>query len=268
MKDGDLLIGIMASFSPRLFTARELIELARPFPVTSVSVRTSLSRLKKKGVIALQRTDERKSAYGFTAKGSTITSNVAASFARPDWKGWDGMFWGIAFSLPAAAKNDRYRLTKKLSLFRFAPLYPGFWIRPCREREKMDEKLRSVFSHSRCTAVRFRPWRPLSRGTIGTMWNIQAVFAALNAGVTLARAARRRITSMAPAMAFVERYVIGEQLIAALFRDPLLPRAFLPAGWPADTLRGLFKKFDAAAYRLSRPFWKTILVQGGTSEHH
>ena len=267
VKDGDLIIGIMASFAPRRFGAGELAALARPCGVTAASVRTSLSRLTARGVIIRDK-DGGKSVYGFSAKGLTITGNVAAGFHRPDWTGWDGTYWGIAFSLPAAAKSERYRLTKKLSLFRFAPLYPGYWIRPCREREKMEKKLENVFSNPHCTAVRFHPWRPLDNDKIEAMWSLNAVATSLRAADRTAEAALQRLKNTPPERAFAQRYATGGKIVSALFRDPLLPPAFLPRGWPADRLRGLFTKFDAAALRLSRPFWESVLGKGGDDDHH
>jgi phenylacetic acid degradation operon negative regulatory protein len=258
MKDGDLVVGIMASFSPRAFAVQELIALTRPFGVTGASLRTNLSRLKKKGVIEARRR-EGKSVYVFTAKGAAITANVALSFSEPQWRGWDKSFWGVLVRLPAADKNGRYRITKKLSLYRFAPLYPGFWIRPYRESERLDKRLESLFSDPRCRAVRFHPLRPFTPAEAAVLWDLADAVAAMAEAMGRARRVLEHIAGSAPEQAFVERYRTGEVMVAALFRDPLLPAVFLPAGWPAGELRRLFKQFDDALEEHSRPFWENIL---------
>jgi phenylacetic acid degradation operon negative regulatory protein len=258
MKDGDLLIGIMASLGRREYTVAELAALVRPFAVTAASLRTNLSRLQSTGVLVSRR-EGGKTAYAFASKGRTIIGNVAAGFGTPDWSGWDGSFWGMLWSLPAADKNGRYRIAKKLSLYRFAPLFPGCWIRPYREREGLEEKLDWIFSHPRCRPVRFHPVRPFTRADAATLWDIAGAAAAMREAIGLADAARANARGYSPEQAFVEKLVTGERMVAALFRDPLLPAAFLPADWPAPVLRRRFAAFDAAMTRLSRPFWENIV---------
>ncbi len=258
MNCGELVVGIMASFSPRPFSARELIELTRPFGVTPVSLRTSLSRLKKKGAIAA---DARGSArtYVFSAKGAAITANVALSFDDPEWTGWDGEFWGVLFSLPAGESGGRYRITKKLALYRFAPLYPGFWIRPYGNREGLNRKLGDVFSDRHCRILRFRPVPPLTRSEAAGFWDIAGARSRMRDAQRRALAVLGRVRALTPVRAFMEKFRTGERIVSALFTDPLLPKEFLPADWPGRGLRKLFARFDSTMTKASRPFWEPIL---------
>jgi DNA-binding transcriptional regulator PaaX len=81
-----------------------------------------------------------------------------------------------------------------------------------------------------------------------------------------ARAALAGAGRLSPAEAFAERYRSGGLIVDALFRDPLLPPAFLPADWPAGELRRLFAELDATLERRSRPFWESILGKEGAGK--
>jgi phenylacetic acid degradation operon negative regulatory protein len=258
VKDGELLIGIMASLGKKEYSALQLLGLTRPFRVSPASLRTSISRLEGRGVLSAKR-GEGKTAYSFSPKGKGIVENMAAGFSAPDWSKWDKSFWGALWSLPAGEKNGRYRLTKKLSLYRFAPLFPGCWIRPRNAEEKMDKKLETLFADPRCRLIAFRPLRPFSKEEVAGLWDIAATGAAMREAVEGARKALSLAPGIEPEEAFVERYRIGGQMVAALFRDPLLPMEFLPADWPAVELRKLFKRYDALMMKQSRPFWQSVL---------
>lgn len=259
MNDTDIVVGIMASLGRAEYTVGELMALTRPFGVTAASLRTNLSRLKKKDFLSA-RPRGGKTAYFFAAKGEAINANVALSFGEPDWTGWDKSFWGILLSLPAGDKKGRYRITKKLSLYRFAPLSPGFWMRPCLPREKLERKLEILFRDDRCRMVRFHPVRPFTKAEAAALWDIAGAQDEMRAAVRQAVDAMKRSRGLTPVEAFIERLTTGERIVAALFRDPLLPREFLPADWPAPELRRLFTKFDSAMVSLSRPFWESILI--------
>ncbi len=262
MNDGELLIGIMASLGRREYTIGKLLALARPFGVTSASLRTNVSRLKKKGVLISRRRDGNAS-YLFSAKGGAITANVALSFKEPDWSGWDKSFWGALWSLKARDKSGRYRITKKLSLHRFASLHPGFWIRPYNPRERLDRKLESIFRDTRCRIVRFYPVNPFTKAEAASLWDIADAHKTMKAALRLAGDTLANGGDLSPVDAFMQRLRTGERIVTALFKDPLLPRDLLPEDWPAAELRHLFVKFDAVMEKLSRPFWEDILFEKG-----
>jgi phenylacetic acid degradation operon negative regulatory protein len=258
MQDGDLVIGIMASLSRGEYTTGELIGLTRPFAVTMSSLRTNLHRLRKKGVLEITKRNG-KTAYAFSGKGRAITANVAAGFSTPDWSGWDGSYRGILFSLPSGKANARYRLTRKLALYRFAPLFPGFWIRPCRSGEQADAQLAALLADPHCRTLRFHPDVPITSAEADGLWDVSGAAAVMREALKLAEADLATERALTPEAAFVRKLATGERLVTALFRDPLLPRGFLPPDWPAQRLRRLFTRFDAVMTKRSRPFWEGVI---------
>jgi phenylacetic acid degradation operon negative regulatory protein len=260
MKDSDLLIGIMASLGRQNYSIGQLISLSVPFSVTSISVRTNISRLKKKGILKSEKHDG-KSLYSFARKGKAITDNVSLSFVKPDWKYWSGEFWGLVYSFSENNKKDRYRMTKKLSLYRFAMLYPGFWIRPYSDNEHLDSKLESIFNNKNCRVIKFHPVVPLSKKEADLLWNINDASSTMMKAIEEATGSLSMARNYSPEKAFYEKLIMGERIVAALFMDPLLPGCFLPSDWPGDKLRKIFIKLDSLLNRISEPFWNNILTK-------
>ncbi len=244
----------MASLGRDAYGASELVALARQLGVSESAVRTSLSRLVVKGFIAPAGAEEGRAAYVFSGKGAAIAANIAAGFEATDWGGWDGEYWGAAWTLPGEDKQGRYRIAKKLAFNRFAPLQPGFWIRPRNPRERMEERLASLMDLPRFTFMAFRPLKPIHADTAALLWDTRPIARAMRKSIIAARKSLARASRMEPEEAFAERYRTGGALVDALFRDPLLPPTFLPADWPADEARDLFNRFDSEMERRSRPF--------------
>ncbi len=265
VKDSELLFGIMASLGRKWYKVEELLALCAPFSSRPGSLRTSLCRLQKKGVLVSRRIQGR-SAYAFSAKGRRIGANVAAGFETADWQGWDGSYWGILLSLPSSCREERYRITKKLRAFRFAPFFPGFWIRPFRRSEHIKSRLESIFADPRFSPLRFKPHRPLKPDEAERLWKIDQAGTVMRKALSLAEAGLEKLSSASSQEAFAMRYRLGGELVQALFSDPLLPAEFLPADWPAPGLRRLFKRFDGLAAERSKPFWEGILGRDAAKE--
>ncbi|MEW5817154.1 MAG: hypothetical protein AB1798_17385 [Spirochaetota bacterium] len=67
MKEGDLVIGLMAAFGKDEYSVEQLLCLTAPFGVSALSVRTNLSRLLKREVLVSRR-EGRAAFYSFGNK--------------------------------------------------------------------------------------------------------------------------------------------------------------------------------------------------------
>ena len=83
------------------------------------------------------RKEGRRAYYSLSQKGKKISANVVFSFQVLDWTGWDNSWWGLAFSVPEQEKPLRHKIRTKLTAYRFAPLYNGFWVRPKHPRDSV-----------------------------------------------------------------------------------------------------------------------------------
>lgn len=50
------------------------------------------------------------------------------------------------------------------------------------------------------------------------------------------------------------KFLIGNEIVNALFNDPMLPEEFIPDDWKGNELRRLFMEFDETMTQLARPY--------------
>lgn len=182
MKDNELIFGLMASLGREKYSIFHLRRFIEPFGTTETSLRTNLSRMVRKGQLESFR-EEGTVFYGFSPKSKEISANVALGFRSVDWSGWDESWWGVLFSVPELEKGNRYRIRKKLTAYRFAPLFAGTWIRPHHPKDKMEIRLKSIRQNPYCRMIRFESMDEMTRTEAGRLWKLDTVNKAFRKGL-------------------------------------------------------------------------------------
>src|SRR3954449_8822854 len=104
----------------------DLIALMAELDLDAQSVRSSVSRLKRRGVIASERRDG-AAGYRLTAHGEAILrAGDARIFARAPRPGW----LLVVFSIPEAQRALRHRLRAGLAGLGLGIVAPAVWIAP------------------------------------------------------------------------------------------------------------------------------------------
>lgn len=255
LKDSHLIFGLMASFGKKEYTYEDLRYLTIPFDVTETSIRSVLSRMTKNNEIT-NRKEGKKVFYRFCKRGSRILDNTNLSFAPPEWKNWNGKWWGLTFSLPGLKKNERYELRKRLKAYRFAFLYPGFWIRPFHDKEKISKKMEKMVDQKYCKLLLFRFHHETDINEIQKIWNISSINEEYEQGLHYLK--NIKTYNIDPTTALILKMKLGDYLVKLLFKDPLLPPRFLPDNWKGGILRKKFFEYDHVLTENSKPYWKKI----------
>ncbi len=255
MKDSDLIFGLMAAIGKSEYSMQDLKHLTAPFGVTESSLRTNLSRMATGKTIERNKKDKTV-YYRFGRKGKSISENVSRSFDVLNWDDWDRSFWGVIFSVPV--NNKRHYIRTKLKKYRFASMYPGFWIRPINKKENIPESLQSIISAQYCSLIRFYNQNELGKSQVEEMWNLGSVNNGFKKGINIIENSLRKLENINAEQALVERMITGDSIVNMLFKDPMLPEKYLPQDWSAEHLRSLFKEFDKKAADISMPYWKQI----------
>lgn len=244
----------MASLGKVEYSVSYLKYLLEPFHVTDSSLRTILSRMISKGV--LQSKKKGKSAYySFAGKGKRIGSNVSFSFKIPDWSNWNHSWWGFLFSIPDDDKALRHKVTKKLSLYRFVSLYPGCWIRPLHDSEKIEECLQDLTSLGFCHLTKMEFVSELTEERIQKLWKIDSINYDYKKGLDLIKTSSVKLENANPEEAFRLKMTTGNEIVQLLFTDPLLPDFYLPEDWKGTELRQAFVRWEKSVYEKSKLFW-------------
>lgn len=258
MKNSTLIFGLMASLGRETYSITDLIYLTKPFGVSETGLRTTLSRMAGKGLLSSSR--QGKSAfYAFSTKARIISDNVAKGFRSWDWTHWDEMWWAVAFSIPRLENENRYRIRKKLSAYRFVPLYSGFWVRPRHEKDRLEKQLETIIQSPQCRLFQFQPVSPITPEEISTLWNLDKVNNTFRNAHSILVKSGKILESKSPEKAFVESMHVMSEAVHALSFDPILPPRFLPKNWKGDALKTEFRTYSTLAQKISKPFWEHLM---------
>src|SRR5688572_2546439 len=119
-----------------------VVAILREFGISESSARSALSRLTKRGLIAV-RGAGRPPVYHLTAQAIAKHRSRMQHFftfgARPPQ--WTGDWLTVSFSIPEAGHAPRHAVRKALSSLGFVRLYDSVWIRPGSDSREVTHAL-------------------------------------------------------------------------------------------------------------------------------
>ncbi|OHD55468.1 MAG: hypothetical protein A2Y33_11710 [Spirochaetes bacterium GWF1_51_8] len=215
--------------------------------------------MKSRGIVLSERI-ARNAFYSFTRKGGTIKRNVAYGFKTPDWSGWDWKWRGAAFSAPDP--KLRHKIRSKLIAYRFAPLYPGFWIRPLHSSEPVEEQFSLFIESGHTVLMEISRIPEVSVPNLIRIWNLDKISEIFAEGIAVLEKKLDESSGYPPEKAFIEKMNVGGYIIGILSKDPLLPEMLLPVNWAGKRLRDLFTQWESVINVLSEPLIEKIFQRG------
>jgi len=224
----------------------DLVALMGDVELDEQAVRSAVSRLKRRGVIAPER---RGSAAGYrlTERGLAILEAGDARIYGRDGAGADGWLL-VVFSIPEARRALRHRLRTRLQWLGLGTVSSGVWIAPAAVE---PEVRRAVADLDLAGHVElFRGAHLGDAGAVAAWWDLDALAAEYRAYVAAWEPALRDGGRPAPGEAFAAHVRHLDAWRRVPFHDPGLPAAALPADWPGAHAWDVFRALDR---RLSRP---------------
>lgn len=221
-----------------------LIRLLGALGVDPPSVRSAVSRLKRRGLLVPARTASGTAAYGLSeAARQLLEDGDRRIFGRPAARLSDG--WVLAvFSVPEEERHKRHLLRSRLARLGFGTAAPGVWIAPAQ-----------LYEETRHTLERLQldPYVDLFTGThagfaptadaVARWWDLDAVAAQHRAFLAeqepvLQRWSRRR--SVPPEAAYRDYLLALDAWRHLPYADPGLPSPLLPEDWPGGRAAEVF----------------------------
>jgi phenylacetic acid degradation operon negative regulatory protein len=229
------------------FSIASLIRLMAELGVDEPSVRSSISRLKRRGMLAAAKTNG-AAGYELSADARDILAEGDRRiFQRTEARVADG--WVLAvYSIPEAERDRRHLLRSKLTWLGFGTAAPGVWIAPAHLYDEAHEVLARLdlapyVDLFRADYLAFAD----VRNCVGQWWNLDALqhmYREFHASwqPVLARWQRRRTPDDGRAFAdYVQALTHWRRLP---FLDPGLPADLLPAGWQGARAASLFESLQ------------------------
>lgn len=211
-----------------------VVRLLADLDVDEAAVRSSISRLKRRGLLVQER---RNGVVGYALSPEAraiLAAGDARIFTRdraPLEQGWVL----VAFSVPETERSARHLLRTELGGLGFGTVAPGVWIGPARLAEETLTALerRGLSGYAEVFTADHLAFGEL-RSQVARWWDLDAVEAECGAYVerwspVLTAARRRRAPD--PAGAFRDFVGTLTDWRRLPYLDPGLPAEVLPARW-------------------------------------
>ncbi|MFJ6075310.1 PaaX family transcriptional regulator C-terminal domain-containing protein [Streptomyces sp. NPDC093065] len=251
------LYGAYGRFAPGPVPVAELIRLLAAVGVDAPSVRSSVSRLKRRGLLVPARTAEGAAGYELSAEARQLLDDgdrrVYATTALHEDGGWVL----AVFSVPESERQKRHVLRSRLAGLGFGTAAPGVWIAPARLYEETRHALGrlgldSYVDFFRGEHLGFTP----TAEAVARWWDLAAI--AKEHEAFLDRHARvlhdwERRADTPPEEAYRDYLLALDSWRHLPYADPGLPARLLPGDWPgtrsATVFRALHERLrDAGAH--------------------
>lgn len=252
-----LIVTIYGAYSRQLggwFSVSSLLTMLREVGIDDPSVRSALSRFKRRGILTAERRDGVAGyALGEVARRTFDIGDARVLERRtaPPDRGWVL----AAFSIPESARDVRYRLRSRLARVGFAQVGGGLWIAP----RQLESDVRHLVSSLQVTEYvdifladhsSFRS----TREAVSDWWDLDAIGAMYseysNSYRSMAQQWAKVTGRVDNARAFADYTRALTSWRPLPYVDPGLPREYLPAKWPGDRAT---ETFYALHDRLARP---------------
>jgi phenylacetic acid degradation operon negative regulatory protein len=258
------IYGLYARDTGGWLSVASLIRLLSELGVEEPAVRSSVSRLKRRGILDPRRDEATRAAgYGLSPRGQDILAEGDRRiFDRRRARLADG--WVLAvFSVPEEHRRRRHELRSRLTWLGFGTVSSGVWIAPARLASETARVLGRCGLSGYVTLFRadYQAFGDL-REQIPRWWDTDRLQQLYQDFLDAAGPELARADAASPGAAFAG-YVRALTAWRRLpFLDPGLPAELLPDGWnglAAD------RAFGALRQRLADPARAHVLAVTGVS---
>ncbi|MFF4187503.1 PaaX family transcriptional regulator C-terminal domain-containing protein [Streptomyces sp. NPDC001691] len=252
----------------------ELIRLLAAVGVDAPSVRSSVSRLKRRGLLVAQPTAAGAAGYALSADARQLLDDGDRRiYAHPSPEVSEG--WVLAvFSVPESERSKRHVLRSRLAGLGFGTAAPGVWLAPARLHDETRHTLERL---------QLAPYVELFRGehlgfaptaeAVARWWDLPAIakqhedFLDRHEPVLRTWQSRAKAAAGSPPAPDTDAEAAYRDYLLALdswrrlpYADPGLPAELLPRDWPGARsaevfghLHGLLREAGAAFVRDALP---------------
>ncbi|WP_151083364.1 PaaX family transcriptional regulator C-terminal domain-containing protein [Nocardioides cynanchi] len=224
-------------------SVRALIALMAELEVDAAATRSSVSRLKKRGVLEAARVGGQAGYALSESAREVLVEGDARIWSRPRASVADGWLV-VVFSVPESEREKRHELRSLLTRLGFGTAAPGVWVAP---GTAYDETLAALDRQGLASYTEFFRGSYLGVGSVdarvGQWWDLAAV-AALYDEFLAEHRPLARLRGTDPARAFAAYLPMLTDWRRFPYLDPGIPLELLPAGWPGVAAGDLFETLD------------------------
>ncbi|MEV7791210.1 PaaX family transcriptional regulator C-terminal domain-containing protein [Streptomyces sp. NPDC087512] len=238
------LYGAYGRFAAGPVPVAELIRLLAAVGVDAPSVRSSVSRLKRRGLLLPARTARGAAGYQVSDEARQLLEDgdrriyATAPYADEGWV-------LAVFSVPESERQKRHVLRSRLARLGFGTAAPGVWIAPARLYEETRHALvrlglDTYVDFFRGDHLGFSP----TADAVARWWDLAAIAeqheAFLDRHAPVLRSWERR-PDTPPEEAYRDYLLALDSWRRLPYADPGLPARLLPGDWPGTRSAAVFR---------------------------
>ncbi|GAA0311970.1 PaaX family transcriptional regulator C-terminal domain-containing protein [Streptomyces polychromogenes] len=224
-----------------------LVRLLGAAGVDAPSVRSSVSRLKRRGFLVPAKAPDGSAGYEPSEEARLLLEDgdrriYGAVPVSPEWL-------VAVFSVPEQERNKRHLLRSRLARLGFGAVAPGVWIAPAQLAEETEHTLDRL--HLTAYVELFRGahlgFAPTAEA-VARWWDLAALAKQHEEFLDLHEPALRALQSgpePSPEAAYRTYLTALDSWRRLPYADPGLPRELLPADWPGDRAAAVFAELHA-----------------------
>lgn len=245
-----------------------LIELLGLFGPSAQAVRSTLSRMSRKGWLKSRKAG-RHSFYSLTDQCIELLEEGAKRIFQFRTDPWDGRWHLLTYSIPESKRSLRRRLRKRLVWLGFGALHQGTWISPRDLRAEVEQVVE---------ALNIRPHVELFGGKhcgfasdeeiVARCWSLDELndyYAdILTRYGPLFQEHQNLLTSGGsplPQDCFMQRFMLVHEYLSSPYVDPNLPLELLPADWLGARAMQLFQQVHELLSEGAGSFVDSVLAK-------
>lgn len=237
------VFGLYAREEGNWLSVSSLVALLGDLDVDAAATRSSVSRLKKRGLLASARHGG-QAGYALSDTAlSALREGDERIWSRPRARLEDGWLV-VVFSVPESERDKRHALRSLLTRLGFGTAAPGVWVAP---GPAYDETVAALERRGLAAYTEF--FHGCYRGVgdvttrIGEWWDLPVIARQYDEFLDAHRGlVRARICD--PERAFATYVPMLTAWRRLPYLDPGLPLSVLPPGWPGVAAERLFATLD------------------------
>ncbi|CCG03446.1 PaaX family transcriptional regulator C-terminal domain-containing protein [Blastococcus saxobsidens] len=237
------LYGLYAREHGSWLSVAAVVRLMADLGVEESAVRSSISRLKRRGLLDSRRVDG-VAGYALTEVAEEILADGDARiFGRRRADEADGWLL-VVFSVPESERDRRHQLRSQLTRLGFGTVAPGVWVAP---DHLADEAAEVLGRRGLAGYVEFFRGAHLALGevpdTVARWWDLDHLHARYAEFLDRQEPVRERRAAddgAAPEQAFADYVRLLTDWRGLPYADPGLPLHLLPADWNGARAADLF----------------------------
>jgi phenylacetic acid degradation operon negative regulatory protein len=240
------IFGLYARTERNWLSVASVVKLMADLGVEGPAVRSSISRLKRRGLL---RGERHHGAAGYSLSEPTLELLAEGDlriFERTRAAVEDGWVL-VVFSIPEVERDKRHALRTTLTRLGFGTVSPGVWIAPGHLMREVQHTLerRDLVPYVDIFRADHLGFDNL-RSKVRAWWDFDELNALYADFLQRHRMTLHRVTRDAPTPgeAFASYVPLLTEWRRLPYRDPGLPLSLLPPGWKGETAGELFGELN------------------------